>query len=117
MSLRREEVGSKQKAPSIPRTGFSKSKSFGSLAIAYQRPIALRPTLVGSLPLSALKKPDFDVHQFPFWRELVSPCFNCFQLYYNTKKIFVKGQVFQLKTGYRFWLANDLLLAGEPSIL
>ena len=52
-----------------------------------------------------------------YWQELVSPCFNCFQLYYNTKKLFVKGEVFQLKTGYRFWLANDLLLAGEPSIL
>jgi len=78
--------------------------------------MALRPTLAGSLPLSALKKLIFMRTNF-YWQELFSPCFNYFQLYYNTKKIFVKGEVFQLKRGYRFWLANDLLLAGEPSIL
>ena len=42
------------------KTPFFTSKSFGSLAIRYQRPIALRPTLAGSLPLSTLKSQIFN---------------------------------------------------------
>jgi len=96
ITLRRKKLDINKKARSFFRMGLFTSKSFGSLAIAYWQPMALRPTLTGSLPLSALKNLIFMRTNF-YWQELVSPCFNYFQLYYIPKEFFVKGGVFSTK--------------------
>ena len=57
--LRSKRLDINKKARSFLRMGSFTSKSFGSLAIAYWQPMALRPTLAGSLPFSALKKTRF----------------------------------------------------------
>ena len=61
VDLGRKEVRYKQKAPSIPRTGFLRQRASAAWQLPYQRPMALRPTLTGRLPLSALEKLDFQL--------------------------------------------------------
>ena len=59
-NLRTKGIRYKRKTTLFPQNQLLTSKSFGSLAIGYQRPIALRPTLAGSLPLSTLKSQIFN---------------------------------------------------------